>query len=60
MRTCGDFYAGAYSHMERFGGSVVVPYCYASESTGTAIYKSTWNESIICGILEVEMEGYSE
>lgn len=25
-----------------------------------AIYKSTWNESIICGILEVEMEGYSE
>ncbi len=46
--------------MERFGGSVVVPYFYASESTGTAIYKSTWNESIVCGILEVEMEGYSE
>jgi hypothetical protein len=47
--------------MEIFGGAVVVPCCYASVSTGTAIYKFTWDNSIIClGISELELEGYSE
>lgn len=56
--TCGVFYTGAHSHMERFGGSVVAPCCGVSVTTGTAIYKFTWDDSIICpGISETEILG---
>lgn len=59
--TCGDFYTGAHSHMERFGGTVVAPCCYANVTTGTAIYKFTWDDSIICpGISELDFEGPSQ
>ncbi len=44
--------------MERFGGTVVAPCCYAAVSTGTAIYKFTWEHSIICpDVSELELEG---